>query len=47
MKAIKKAVMTKQKGIPEESFYQCIEAWQRMMENCIRLKKDYFEVESM
>ena len=45
--AIKRAVTTELRGIPEESFQQCIEAWQRRMEKCIPLKKGYFEGETM
>ena len=46
MEAIKRAVT---RGIPEESFQQCIEleVWPRRMEKCIRLKGDYFEGETM
>ena len=44
---IKRAVTTELRGIPEESFQQCAEAWQRRMEKCIRLEGDYFEGETM
>ena len=37
VEAIKRAVTTELRGVPEESFQQCIEAWQRRMEKCIRL----------
>ena len=47
VEAIKRAVTTELRGIPEESFQQCIEAWQRRMEKCIRLEGDYFEGETM
>ena len=47
MKATKSAIMTEQRGIPEESFQQCIEAWQRKMGKSIRLEGDYFEGETM
>ena len=47
VEAIKRAVTTELRGIPEESFQQCIEAWQRRMEKCIRLEGDYFEGEPM
>ena len=36
LEAIKRAVMMELRGIPEESFLQCIDMWQRM-EKCIRL----------
>ena len=39
--------LTELSDIPEDSFQQCIEAWQRKMENCIRLEGDYFEGETM
>ena len=44
VEAIKRAVT---RGIPEESFQQCKEVWQRRMETCIRLEGDYFEGETM
>ena len=47
VEAIKRAVTTELKGIPEESFQQCTEAWQRRMEKCIRLEEYYFEGETM
>ena len=47
MEAIKRAVTTELRGIPEESFQQCIEAWQRRMEKCIRLEGDYFGGETV
>ena len=47
VEAIKRAVTTELRGIPEESFQQCIEAWQRRMDKCIRLEGDYFEGETM
>ena len=37
MDAIKRAVTTELRGIPEESFRQCVEAWQRRIGKCIRL----------
>ena len=46
-KAIKKALTRDLRGIPEESFQQCIEAWQRRLDKCIRLEGDYFEGETM
>ena len=47
VEAIKRAVTTELKGIPEESFQQCIEAWQRRMEKWARLEGGYFEGETM
>ncbi|PVD36263.1 hypothetical protein C0Q70_03241 [Pomacea canaliculata] len=44
--AIKKAAR-ELRGIPEEPFQQCIEAWQRRMEKGIRLKGSYFEGKTM
>ena len=46
-RAIKRAVTTDLRGIPKESFQQCIEAWQRSLVKCIRLKGDYFEGETI
>ena len=45
--ATKKGVTTKLRVITKESFQQCIEAWQRRMEKCIRLKEDFFEGKTM
>ena len=47
VEAIKRAVTTELRGIPEESFQQRMEAWQRRMEKCIRLEGGYFEGETM
>ena len=38
--------MTALRGIPEESFQQCIEAWQRKSGKGIKLKRDNFEGET-
>ena len=43
VEAIKRAVTTELRGIPEESFQQRVEAWQRRMEKCVRGKGGYFE----
>ena len=43
MEAIKRAVMTELRGVPDESFQQCIEAWHSRMEKCVRREGDYFE----
>ena len=40
---IKMAVMTELVRIPEESFQECMEAWQRRMGKCVRLQGDYFQ----
>ena len=40
---IKMALMTELRRIPEESFQECMEAWQRRMGKCVRLQGDYFE----
>ena len=42
-KAIKTAVPRELRAIPEESFQECVEAWQRRLEKCIRAQGDYFE----
>ena len=47
MEAIKKAMMTKLKHIPEESFQEYMETWQNRMRKCIKLKGDYFEGENL
>ena len=47
VEAIKRAVTMELTGIPEASFQQCIEVWQRRMEKCIRLEGNYFEGETM
>ena len=47
MEATKKAVTTELKRIPEESFQECMEAWQKRMRKCVRLKGDYFEGENL
>lgn len=40
VESIKRGVMTECKGIQEESFQQCIDAWQRKIGKCIRLEGD-------
>ena len=47
MEAIKKAVTTELKCIPEESFQECMEAWQNGMRKCVRLEGNYFEGENL
>ena len=42
-KAIKTAVTKELRAIAEESFQECVEAWQRRLEKCIRAQGDYFE----
>ena len=41
--AIKTAVTRELRAIPKESFQECVEAWQRRLEKCIRAQGDYFE----
>lgn len=43
VEAIKWAVTTELRDIQEESFQQCIAAWQRRTEKCIRLVGGYFD----
>ena len=43
MEAIKRAVTTELRRIPEEAFRRCIEAWKRRMDKCVRLEGNYFE----
>ena len=47
MEAIKKTVTTELKRMPEESFQECMEAWQNRMRKCVRLEGDYFEGENL
>ena len=44
---IKRTTMTELRGIPKESFQQCIEVWQRNIGNGIKLEADYFDGESI
>jgi len=46
VKAIKRATTMKLKVIPEESFQESINAWEKRMEKCI-FKGDYFEGENV
>ena len=41
--AIKTTVTRELRAIPEESFQECMEAWQRRLGKCIRAQGDYFE----
>ena len=41
--AIKTAVTRELRAIAKESFQECVEAWQRRLEKCIRAQGDYFE----
>jgi len=45
--AIKTAMTRELQAILEESFQECIEAWQRRLEKCIRAQGDYFEGEML
>ena len=42
LEAIKTAVTRELQAIPEESFQECVKAWQRRLEKCIRAQGDYF-----
>ena len=42
-KVIKTAVTRELRAIPEESFQECVKAWQRRLEKCIRTEGDCFE----
>ena len=41
--AIKTAVMRKLRAISKESFQECMEAWQKRLEKCIRAQGNHFE----
>ena len=41
--AIKTSVTRELRTIPEESIQDCVKAWQRRLERCIRAQGDYFE----
>ena len=41
--AIKRAVTTELRRIPEEAFQGCIKAWKKRMDKCVRLEGNYFE----
>ena len=41
--ATKTAVTRELRAIPEKSFQESMEAWQRRLEKCIRAQGDYFE----
>ena len=43
VEAIKRAVTTELRRIPEEAFRECIEAWKKRMDKCVRLEGNYFE----
>ena len=47
VEATKRAETTEQKGIPEEFFQLCLEAWQRRIVKYIRSSGDFFERETM
>ena len=42
VEAIKRAVMTELRRIPEEAFRGCLEAWKKSMDKCVRLEGNYF-----
>ena len=41
--SIKTAEARELRAVPDESFQECTEAWQRRLEKCIRAQGDYFE----
>ena len=43
VQAIKRAVTKELRAIPKKSFQECMEAWQRRLEKCVRAHGDYFE----
>ncbi len=43
VEAIKRAVTTELRRIPEEAFRGCIEVWKKRMDKCVRLEGNYFE----
>ena len=43
VQAIKRAVTKELRAIPKKSFQECMEAWQRRMEKCVRAHGDHFE----
>ena len=43
VEAIKRAVTTELRRIPEEAFWGCIEVWKKRMDKCMRLEGNYFE----
>ena len=43
VEAIKRAVTTELRRIPEEALWGCIEAWKKRMDKCVRLEGNYFE----
>ena len=45
--AIKTAVMRELQAILEESFQECVKAWQRRLEKCIQAHGDYFECDML
>ena len=43
VQSIKRAVTKELRAIPKKSFQECMEAWQRRMEKCVKARGDYFE----
>uniref|UniRef100_A0A8C4PW97 Transposase n=1 Tax=Eptatretus burgeri TaxID=7764 RepID=A0A8C4PW97_EPTBU len=43
VEAIKRAVTTEFRRIPEEAFQGCIEVWKKRTDKCVRLEGNYFE----
>ena len=47
VEAIKRAMMTELRRIPEEAFQGCIEAWKKRMDKYVRVEGKYFEVDKL
>ena len=45
VETIKTAVTTELRRIPQDSFQECMNAWQKRMKKCVRLGGCYFEGE--
>ena len=43
VEAIKRAMTMELRRIPEEAFRECIEAWKKRMDKCVRMEGNYFE----
>ena len=43
VEAIKRAVTTELRRIPEEPFRGYIEAWKKRIDKCVRMEGNYFE----
>ena len=47
MEAIKMAMTTELRRIPEEAFQGCIKAWKKRMDKCVRVEENYFEEDKL